>query len=235
MNFKQLDMLAIGAHPDDVEIGMGGTLAKYASKGFKTAILNLTKAELSSNGTVEGRQLEADKAAKVLQTERIQLSFQDRRLFESKSECILAIVNVIRKYRPKVVFAPNSNDRHPDHGHCSVLVKEAVFSAGIKKFAPDSNFVAYRPNYLYYYQINGMIVPDFVIDISDFIDKKLKALSCYESQFTKGVTGVDTPLTDGYIEKVRGREHLLGSDHGLAYAEGFKSEKPLLMTSLLGE
>ncbi|MCD8510710.1 MAG: bacillithiol biosynthesis deacetylase BshB1 [Bacillus sp. (in: Bacteria)] len=235
MNPKRLDILAVGAHPDDVEIGMGGTLARYGSLGFQTAIVNLTKAELSSNGTVERRQSEAEKAAKVLGiSKRIQWSYPDRELLNNKKECIESLVEVIRQYRPRLVFAPYYKDRHPDHGHCHEIVKEAVFSAGIKRFLPNLPWDAYRPESLYYYQINGMIEPDFIVDISGFMETKLKALACFASQFQLGEGEVDTPLNDGFLQRLEGREKIIGNESGVEYGEGFRSEKPLLI-SLLGE
>lgn len=234
MSFKHLDILAVGAHPDDVEIGMGGSLARYGSQGFQTAIVNLTRAELSSNGTVERRQIEAEEAAKVLHSKRIQWTYPDRELLDYKTECIQSLVEVIRKYRPKLVFAPYFKDRHPDHGHCHEIVKEAVFSAGIKRYLPDLPWEAYRPKALYYYQINGMIEPDFIVDISDYMETKLKALACYSSQFYLGEGEVKTPLNDGFLQRLEGRERIIGNEAGVKYGEGFRTDKPLLI-SLLGE
>ncbi|SDY88045.1 bacillithiol biosynthesis deacetylase BshB1 [Evansella caseinilytica] len=230
-----IDVLAVGAHPDDAEIGMGGTLAKLADQGYRTALICLTKAELSSNGTVEERQKEAANAAKVLGAERMQLAFPDRQLSVYRPDCIAALVKVVREYRPKIVFAPNKEDRHPDHGHCSEIVKEAVFSAGIRRYLPESGTAAYRPTALYYYQINGVIKPDFVVDISGYVEQKRKALSCYKSQFNKNEQSAATPLNTGYLQAVEGRERLLGNEAGVTYAEGFLSDRPLLMSNLIGE
>lgn len=235
MTLEKLDILAVGAHPDDVEIGMGGTLAKYGLAGLKTAIVNLTKAELSSNGTVESRQREAEKAAKVLNvTRRIQFSYPDRQLLNYKTEAVQSLVELIRQYRPKFVFAPYHKDRHPDHAHCHEIVKEAVFSAGIKKYLPDLHWDAYRPPSVYYYQINGMINPDFVVDITDYMEIKLEALTCFSSQFYLGDGEVKTPLNDGFLHRLEGRERILGNEVGVLYGEGFRSDKPILL-SLLGE
>ncbi|MDQ0257449.1 bacillithiol biosynthesis deacetylase BshB1 [Evansella vedderi] len=235
MTDGRLDILAIGAHPDDVEIGMGGTLAKYGDAGYQTGIINLTKAELSSNGTVEERQLEAEKAAKILKVaKRIQWSYPDRQLLSYKDKCIESLVRAIRQIRPKLVFAPYYKDRHPDHGHCHEIVKEAVFSAGIKRFLPEAVGEAYRPEALYYYQINGMIDPHFVVDISKYMDRKLEALACFKSQFNLKKGGVNTPLNNGYLQRLEGRESILGNEVGVTFGEGFRSDKPLII-SLLGE
>ncbi|MDG5787570.1 bacillithiol biosynthesis deacetylase BshB1 [Evansella sp. AB-P1] len=231
---ERLDILAIGAHPDDVEIGMGGTLAKLASEGVSTGIVNLTKAELSSNGTVEQRQVEAENARKVLNVKkRIQLDFPDRLFTEFKQDCLESLVLLIRQFRPKVVFAPNKEDRHPDHGNCSKLVKEAVFSSGIKRYLPQSEWDAYRPNTLYFYQINGMIDAHFIVDISEYMDTKLQALSCYSTQFQMEEKSVKTPLNDGFIDRLIGRESILGNEVGVKYGEGFRSDKPLLISKII--
>jgi N-acetylglucosamine malate deacetylase 1 len=233
---KTLDILAIGAHPDDVEIGMGGTIAKYVKKGFKVGICDLTKAELSSNGTVSIRQEEAKLAGKILGlTKRIQLSIPDRGLYITEST-IKSIVTIIREYRPKIVFVPYFEDRHPDHGHCSRLVEEAAFSSGIHKYKGEREQPSHRVESIYYYMINGFHKPDFVIDISDTIDQKIRSLRAYESQFEKSEGSTDTPLTNGYIESVENRERLYGKEVGVVYAEGFKTKKPILLSEdILGE
>lgn len=235
MNDMQLDILAFGAHPDDVEIGMGGTIAKYAQKGAKIGICDLTKAELSSNGTVEKRQMEAEKAGHILNiSTRIQLTLPDRGLY-LKEEYVREIVQIIRKYRPKIIFAPYFEDRHPDHGHCAKLVEEAFFSSGIKKYNDNENLFAYRADALYFYMINGFHKPDFVVDISETMDKKIASLEAYSSQFEKTEDGVMTPLTDGYVETVKSREHMFGKEVNRMYAEGFKVNKPFIIENdLLG-
>ncbi|WP_338789326.1 bacillithiol biosynthesis deacetylase BshB1 [Metabacillus sp. FJAT-53654] len=233
---KLLDMLAIGAHPDDVEIGMGGSIVKYANKGFKIGICDLTKAELSSNGTVSVRQEEAKRAGEILGvTKRIQLTLPDRGLYLTDS-AIQSIVTIIRENQPKIIFVPYFEDRHPDHGHCARLVEEAVFSAGIRKYKDTLDLPSHRVQSIYYYMINGFHKPDFVIDISNTIDKKLTSLRAYESQFEKSLGSMETPLTNGYIESVESRERLYGKEVGVMYAEGFKTKNPILLSEdLLGE
>ncbi|MCM3440775.1 bacillithiol biosynthesis deacetylase BshB1 [Metabacillus halosaccharovorans] len=233
---KQLDFLAIGAHPDDVEIGMGGTIAKYTQKGLKIGICDLTKAELSSNGTVLTRQKEAKLAGEILGiTERIQLSIPDRGLYLSDSS-IKEIVEIIRTYKPRIVFAPYFKDRHPDHGNCSRLVEEAVFSAGIKNYQDNQGLPAHRVQHVYFYMINGFHKPNFVIDISETIEIKLNSLRAYDSQFEKVDGSADTPLTNGYIEAVESRERIYGKEVGVMFAEGFLSRKPILLSNdLIGD
>lgn len=231
----QLDILAFGAHPDDVEIGMAGTLAKYKEQGYKTGICDLTYAERSSNGNVEIRQKEAIEAARVLELDaRIQLSLPDRGLF-MKEAYILEIVSVIRKYKPRLVFAPYCEDRHPDHGNCARLVEEAVFSSGIKRVEDAKSQGAHKLENLYFYQINGLHKPDFLIEISSQIEKKTKALEAYTSQFERDPSGVDTPLTNGYVEAVISRERAYGKQIGSMYAEGFFAKGPIVLNhDLLG-
>lgn len=231
----KLDILAFGAHADDVEIGMGGTISKYADDGKIIGICDLTKAELSSNGSVETRQSEAAKAADILGVKtRSVLDLPDRGL-ELKDEYIKKIVKVIRLYKPEIVFAPYFDDRHPDHGSCARLVEEAVFSAAIRKYNEVEDMEAHRPSALYFYMINGFHKPDFMIDISNTMSKKIEALNAYESQFVKGGDTFDTPLVNGYIESVEARERLFGKEVGVDYAEGFITKKPLLIhQDLLG-
>jgi N-acetylglucosamine malate deacetylase 1 len=232
---EKLDILAFGAHPDDVEIGMAGAIATFTHQGYKVGICDLTKAELSSNGTVEIRQAEAQKAASVLSIDiRINLELPDRGLLV-ESSAIDRIVNIIRRYKPAVVFAPYFEDRHPDHGHCSTLVEEALFSAGVRHYKTDKKLGHHRVENYYYYFINGFHKADFMIDISNKMNVKIASLQAYESQFIKKDNGVDTPLTNGYIESVVSRERMYGKEVGVEYAEGFKSKKPLLMKNLLGD
>ena len=236
METKSFDILAFGAHADDVEIGMGGTIAKYAALGKKIAICDLTDADLSSNGTVETRKVEAHDAARILGVaERISLGMPDRGLLVSEDH-IRRIAGVIRMFRPKLVFAPFITDRHPDHGNCARLVAEAVFSAGIRKFQTEQGRASHRVQNVYFYMINGFHHPDFTIDISMYMETKKKALNAYKSQFAKTKETIDTPLVNGYIETIEAREKMFGQQVGVEFAEGFKTDKPLLLDrDLLGE
>jgi N-acetylglucosamine malate deacetylase 1 len=224
----KLNILAFGAHSDDVEIGMGGTIAKYTAKGLKVGICDLTQAELSSNGTVEIRKQEALEASQILGVEhRETLKLRDRGLF-LEEEAIREVAEVIRCFKPETVFAPYYEDRHPDHGNCARIVEEAVFSAGIRKFTTNQYNEPHRVKNIYFYMINGFHRPDFVIDISEYMQHKIRSLQSYKSQFIKTSDSVDTPLVNGYIESVEARERLFGKEVGVAFAEGFKTKKPLL-------
>ena len=236
MNDNGLHILAFGAHADDVEIGMGGTIAKLASEGKRIGICDLTDADLSSNGNAALRKEEAAHAAEILKVSvRKSLGFPDRGLFQSE-QYIRTIAGVIRAYRPRIVFAPYFEDRHPDHGNCARLVEEAVFSAGIKKYKTDGENQPHRVERIYFYMINGFHNPDFTIDISTVIDKKLSALRAYKSQFEKTEQSIETPLVNGYIETVEARERMFGKLVGVSYAEGFKTKVPILLNrDLIGE
>lgn len=220
------DILAIGAHPDDVEIGMGGTLSKAVKSNLSVTIANLTKAELSSNGTVEERLTESAKAAETLGVSApITYDFPDRGLLSTREKAILTLVKLIRKLQPEYIFAPHFQDRHPDHGHCAEIVREAFFSAGIRKYG---ELEAYKPKALYYYQINGLQYPEFAIDITENVEEKFEALACFSSQFNASENTVGTPLNNGYLKDLRARNRLLGKDAGVSYAEGFYAEGMLL-------
>lgn len=236
MSDHGIDVLAFGAHADDVEIGMGGSLAKWTNIGKKIVICDLTEAELSSNGDVNTRRAEAEKAAKTLGVkERVNLKFPDRGL-SITDKYIRDMVQVIREYQPKVIFAPYYKDRHPDHEHCSQLVTEAFFSAGIRKYMAAGEAKAHKPAFLYHYMINGFTTPTFMVDITKYIEQKVQALQAYQSQFFMPQNGVKTPLTEGYIETVTAREKLFGKEVGVAFAEGFVSNKPLLIQNdIFGE
>lgn len=236
MSNKPLHILAFGAHADDVEIGMGGSIAKLTANGKRIGICDLTDADLSSNGTIELRKLEAKKAAEILGvTERLSLGLPDRGLL-FKEEFIREIASVIRRYQPQIVFAPYFEDRHPDHGNCARLVEEAVFSAGIRKYLTKNDEAPHKVSRVYFYMINGFHKPDFTLDISETIEQKIAALRAYKSQFEQTENSVETPLVNGYIETVEARERLFGQQVGVKFAEGFKSKVPILLyRDLIGD
>lgn len=231
--FITIDVLAFGAHPDDVEIGAGGVMAKHAAAGFTTAICNLTEAELSSNGTVELRRMESQKAAEILGiTQRFCLGFPDRGL-SGTAEQILSITQLIRQLKPRVVLAPYWQDRHPDHVACSRLVKEAVFDAAIRKKQTPGNEPAHRVTHLYYYFINDIYEADVIVDISDVYETKIKAILAYASQFDPQEGEVETPLNSPtYLSMIRGRDQLWGHQVGTTYGEALISPRPIKQSYL---
>jgi len=226
---EQLDILVFGAHADDAEIGMGGTIAKHVQAGYRVGICDLTKAEMSSNGTVELRQQEAAHASAVLGlSARTNLGLPDRGLELTRSQ-IEPIVAEIRRYRPRLVFAPYWVDRHPDHIACSRLVEEAVFNAKLRKYMPELPPVQVEG--LIYYYINDVDEVSLVLDVSGHYETKRNALLAYRSQFDAVTAGGDedrvaTPLTGKYVERVEARDGLLGGTRGWAYAEGFALKRP---------
>ncbi|WP_127588579.1 bacillithiol biosynthesis deacetylase BshB1 [Paenibacillus koleovorans] len=229
MSKEPLDLLIFGAHPDDAEIGMGGTIAKHTEAGYRVGICDLTHAEMSSNGTVEIRKQEADKAAQVLGlAARTNLGYADRGLFGTP-EHIEGITLEIRRHRPRIVFAPYWLDRHPDHVACSQLVQEAVFNAKLRRYAPDTGLEAWTVQQLYFYFINDVYDADLTVDISAQIERKRESLQAYGTQFTASGRSNDfvaTPLNQGYLERVEARDCLLGQKCGVAAAEGFVSKLP---------
>ncbi|WCN36680.1 bacillithiol biosynthesis deacetylase BshB1 [Aneurinibacillus uraniidurans] len=232
---EPLHALAFGAHPDDVEIGAGGLLHKWAKEGKKVGICDLTYAELSSNGTPERRQQEAAEAARTLGLHvRLTLGLPDRGL-ALVPEQIRAIAHVIRLYRPRVVLSPYWEDRHPDHGMCSMLVREAIFNARIRKYETNESvsLPTHKVEHDLAYFINGQTEPQFLLDISEEMEAKMSALGAYRSQFEMEEGSVATPLTTGYLERVRAREYGFGQNVGVAYAEGYVSRTPLLLPSFL--
>ncbi|MBC8081045.1 MAG: bacillithiol biosynthesis deacetylase BshB1 [Gorillibacterium sp.] len=229
-----LDLLVFGAHADDAEIGMGATIVKHIQAGYRVAVCDLTYSEMSSNGTVELRKQEAAKASDILGlTERSCLGLPDRGLFCS-AEQIEAVAMEIRRLRPRIVFAPYWVDRHPDHVMCGQIVEQAVFSAKLRRYRPDVLPVTVEN--VYYYFINEMGKVDFMLDVSSFYDQKLLALSAYSSQFAAPSADhldiVATPLNQGYLERVKLRDQMLGMKQQLAYAEGFAS-KTTFITDLI--
>ncbi len=167
---ESLDILIFGAHADDAEIGMGATIAKHTKRGLKVGLCDLTYAEMSSNGTVETRIEEAEQAARILGvTVRTNLGLPDRGLFATQAN-IERITQEIRKFKPRIVFAPYWQDRHPDHVACSGLVQEAVFNAKLRKYLPDSEPV--NVEQMYFYFINDVYEADLMVDVTDCYDRK---------------------------------------------------------------
>ncbi len=229
-----LDMLIFGAHPDDAEIGAGGTIHRHVQAGLRVGICDLTRAELSSNGSVKLRAEEASQAAAILGLSyRSNLGMPDRGLSICKEQIDLITLE-IRKLKPKIILAPYWKDRHPDHILCSQLVQEAVFNAKLKNYLPDSTYCIVEN--VYFYFINDIFEPDLMIDISENIDCKMKALDSYRSQFESSSESEDyvvTPLNQGYLENVKSRDRLLGQKRMLQYAEGFITKLPYVVDKFM--
>jgi len=233
----KLDILAIGAHPDDVELGCGATIAKEISNRKRVGILDLTRGELGTRGSAEIRDLEAANAAKILGVSiRINLGFADG-FFVNNEVSQLEIIKIIRKYSPDIVLCNAIDDRHIDHGKASKLVSDACFLSGLPKIETifDGRAQkAWRPGHVYHYIQWKNLTPDFVIDVSGFIDKKLEAVFAYESQFhKKGASEPETPISSAnFRDSISYRARDLGRLIGVEYAEGFNTERYVGVKSL---
>ena len=222
----KIDILAIGIHPDDVELSCSGTIAKHIAFGKKVGILDLTQGELGTRGNAELRSKEANEAAIILGVSfRTQLNLKDC-FFENNEENQKKIIEIIRKHQPEIILCNAISDRHPDHGRASKLVSDSSFYSGLIKIETHSDNKiqqAWRPKAVYHYIQDQYIHPDFVIDISDFIDIKHKAIMAYSSQFYNPSSNEpETPISSKYfIETVNSKMSILGRDIGVKFAEGF--------------
>lgn len=233
----KLDILAFGAHPDDVELGCGATLAKEISLGKKVGIVDLTRGELGTRGSAEIRDEEARKAAEILGvTVRENLKFRDG-FFVNDETHQLEIIKMIRKYRPDIVLCNAIDDRHIDHGKGSKLVSDACFLSGLRRIETEVEGVlqeAWRPKVVYHYIQWKNITPDFVVDVTGFIDKKVAAILAYGSQFYEpNSSEPTTPIaTKNFLDSLHYRSQDLGRLIGTDYAEGFTAERYLAVSSL---
>ena len=233
----KLDILAIGAHPDDVELGCGGTLAKEISKGKKVGILDLTQGELGTRGTAEIRKIEAENAGNILGIAcRENLNLPDGFIFNSK-EFQYLLMEKIRYYQPEIVLTNAIKDRHTDHAKASELTTSACFLSGLIKietFYNGSKQKQWRPKQVFHYIQWKNIEPDFVVDISGFLDQKINAVKAYKSQVFDPES--DEPITptasSNFMESVVYRAKDLGRIIGTEAGEGFTSENLLAVKSL---
>jgi bacillithiol biosynthesis deacetylase BshB1 len=228
-----VDLLAIGPHPDDIEIGLGGTVAKHVSLGHHVGLCDLTAGEMGSNGTVGERLAEAEAARQVFGADwRVNLRLPDRALGRD-AEHVRAVASLIRRVRPRVVAAPYWADRHPDHLAASQLVTEGVFSAGLRRYDADGE--AWKADWVCYYFINDSAAPSFVVDVADYYETKRQALACHATQFRPTGTGaVSTRLTSSRFQQlVESRDAQFGALAGVAFAEGFVVKQPVVRSDLL--
>jgi len=226
----KLDILAIGIHPDDVELSCSGTLLKHIALGKKVGILDLTHGELGSRGSAEIRLQEAKNAALIMgvHTREI-LNFSDG-FFENNKEHQLAIIKMLRLYQPEIVLANATSDRHPDHGRASKLISDACFYGGLRKIESEIEGQIqqhWRPKAVYHYIQDRYLKPDFVVDVTDFVDKKMEAINAYSSQFYNPESKEpETPLTNKlFMDFVKARMITLGREAGFDFAEGFVAER----------
>lgn len=235
----KVDILAIGAHPDDVELGCGGTIAKLISEGKKVAIIDLTEGELGTRGTNETRAQEAATASEILGiSARENLKMKDGFIINSQ-EYQFRIIEMIRKYQPEIVLCNAIDDRHPDHAKAAKLVSDACFLSGLVKIKTDYEGESqkfWRPKHVFHYIQWKNIEPDFVMDISGFLDKKIEACLAYKTQFYDPTsTEPMTPIaTKDFLESLTYRAQDLGRLSGVEYAEGFTTEKLLAFKNFEG-
>ena len=233
----KLDILAIGAHPDDVELGCGATIAKEIANGKRVGILDLTRGELGTRGSAEIRDGEAADAAKVLGvTVRENIALADG-FFLNDKESQLKIIEIIRKYQPEMVLCNAITDRHIDHGKGSKLASDACFLSGLKKIETTQNGKSqekWRPKTVYHYIQWQNIEPDVVVDVTGFIDKKCEAVFAYTSQFhDPSNTDGDTPISSQtFKDSINYRARDLGRLIGTDYGEGFTVERYPAVASL---
>ena len=218
-----IDFLVVSPHPDDAELGMGGTLARAKAQGYTTGIIDLTRGEAATKGTPETRLEEAAAAAEVLKLDtRRNMGWPDSRIFDSEDKR-LQLARVLREFKPRVVVAPHANDRHPDHVAAAAIVPAAVHLAGLKN-SPLSG-EPFKPQNFFFYMGNGPFEATLIVDTSDFIDTWEAAVRCYQSQFT-GEAASETVTPDVYRRR-RGRAAYWGTFIGALYGEPLWSPRPV--------
>lgn len=224
------DVMAVGAHPDDVELGCGATLAKLTQSSKSAVIIDLTEGELGTRGTVEDRYRESAHAAEILGVDtRVNLQMRDG-FFEVNEENILKLVVQIRRFRPEMIFANAETDRHPDHGRAAELLERAVFMAGLRKVETEwegEKQAPHRPKTVFHYIQYRDIVPDLVVDVSKTIEIKMDSIQAYTSQFYQpGSNEPETPISSKqFLDSHTRRAAELGRQIGVAYGEGFTSRR----------
>ncbi len=233
----KLDILAFGAHPDDVELGCGATLAKEIANGKKVGIIDLTRGELGTRGTEKTRDDESEDAAKILGVSvRENLGFADG-FFVNDKKHQLEVIKLIRKYKPEIVICNAVDDRHIDHGKGSKLVSDACFLSGLIKIETSVGSelqYQWRPKQVYHYIQWKNLEPDLAVDVSDFIDVKMKAVLAYKTQFyDKTSKEPETPISSkNFTDSIKYRARDLGRLVGVEYAEGFTVERYVAVDSL---
>lgn len=222
----KLDVIAFGAHPDDVELAMGGTVARLVKEGKKVGVIDLTRGEMGSRGSAEIRDLEAEKAKNILGISiRENLNHPDCKV-KPNEELIKKIIISIRKYKPEIIFAPHKHDRHPDHTGAAEAIKDAWFLSGVYKYETEyqgDKQEPYRPKKIYYFAQSWEFEPSFIVDISDTFNIKMEAVKAYSSQFHN--PEVEGPVTyisrPGFIKYLESRSQIAGFKIGKDYGEPF--------------
>jgi bacillithiol biosynthesis deacetylase BshB1 len=227
-----VDLLAFGPHPDDIEIGAAGTVAKQVRHGQQVGLCDLTRGELGSNGTVEVRLAEAQAGGAALGVAwRENLQWPDGEI--GGGDQVRSAVEFVRRWRPRTVLIPHWADRHPDHVAASQTLTTAVFKSGLRKYVAGGD--AWRPDWVCYYFINDTASPSFVVDVSEDYASKRRSLDCHQSQFTPGdEDAVSTRLTTPrFRQLIETRDAGFGVAVGVAFAEGFVVREPILRSDVM--
>ncbi len=235
----KLDILAFGSHPDDIELGSGATIAKEISLGKKVGVVDLTRGELGTRGSAEIRDREAKVAANILGVNvRENLEFADG-FFVNNKKHQLEVIKMIRKYQPEIVLCNSIDDRHIDHGKGSKLVSDACFLSGLVKIdtkfdGEDEYQNPWRPKHVYHYIQWKNIIPDFVVDVTGFMDKKIESIKAYKSQFyDSNSKEPETPITSkNFFDSLDYRARDFGRLIGVEHAEGFTTERLVAVNKL---
>lgn len=230
--YNKVDAVFIGTHPDDVELACGGTIIKLVQTGKKVGIIDLTEGELSTRGTLKIRRQETISATKKLGVKyRYNLKLEDGNIVNN-SENRKALINVIRKLKPEIVFAPYSNDRHPDHIYAGNFVRDALFYSGLSKIRTGKS-EAFRPKRVFYYRHNYDIPISFIFDISDTFYKKMEVIKCYKSQFYTEDVNYNEPetfiSTKRFLIEIETRARFFGFKVGVEFGEPYFCYEPLKM------
>jgi N-acetylglucosamine malate deacetylase 1 len=237
---SKLDILAIGVHPDDVELGCSGTIINEINNGKKVGVLDLTQGELGTRGTIETRYNEAANAAMLMGVHvRENLKMRDG-FFENNEESKLKLISAIRKYQPTIVMGNVLHDRHPDHGRAGKLIAECCFLAGLTKIVTideaGNNQPRWRPTYVLHYIQDWYHEPDLLIDISEVFEQRMDAIKAYTTQFHAPDDNSGEPQTyistPDFLDSVIARARMFGKRIGVKYAEGFITEKKIGIKSL---
>jgi bacillithiol biosynthesis deacetylase BshB1 len=227
-----VDLLVFGPHPDDIEIGLGGTVVRHTSQGLRVGLCDLTAGELGSNGSVDDRLAEAERAREVLGAEwRENLRWPDRRIGREPSHLDEA-TTYIRRHRPRTIAVPYWTDRHPDHVASSELLAEAAFNAGLARHRAGGE--PWKVDWVCFYFINDAAEPSFLVDVSEYYERKRLALDCHASQFERTAGATETRLnTPLFRQLIESRDAQFGARAGVRWAEGFVVRQPLVRSSLM--
>jgi N-acetylglucosamine malate deacetylase 1 len=234
----KLDILAIGVHPDDVELGCSGTILNEIRAGKKVGIIDLTQGELGTRGNIETRYKEAANAASILGVQlRENLKMRDG-FFTNDQAHQLRLIQSIRKYQPSIILANALEDRHPDHGRAGKLIAESCFLSGLSKIVTNNEEgkpqARWRPYYVLHYIQDRYHEPDLIIDITDVFSQRMKSIEAYGTQFFNGdSSGEQTYISSPeFYESVVARARMMGKRIGVKYAEGFITEKKIGISGL---